>query len=634
MGRGSKNPPSAPSRGPVDASVIEEIKERLTLSEIVGKRVVFDRTKSRPAHQDYWACCPFHHETTPSFHVLDRQGMYKCFGCGATGDHFTFVQETQNLSFGEALETLARDAGVALPKADPAVQQKIDHNARLREINEQAARFFAAELSGPSQGAREARAHLERRGITSDEQSHFRLGVAPRQQKALLKALENAGFKKDELVASGVFGADKENGRLYPRFRDRLIFPITDRRGRVIAFGGRRLEEDQGPKYLNSSETPVFKKRETLYNLAHAREALAKPDRPLLVAEGYTDVIALTRAGFPACVAPLGTAASEEHLAILWKLHKQPIFCFDGDGAGRKAARALSERALPGLAAGQTVQLLTLPQGEDPDDFLKRRGAEAFGALLKQAEPLVSFLFRTEWQTSDTRTPEGRAALEASLEALAERIGDKKISWEYKKEFRSRAREAFFQARMAGRGGKGRGKSKTYQAGKGYEVPEPLRPETLAWQRGDREALICASLFHHPVLLEDFHEALAETTFQDQTLDNCRQALVDAYGLADCLETVAVETHVLDAGGPDLVAGLKSYGTHPALSGGDPTSVAGLIEEMLRRQQVSVIEAELAALTEEFNQYKTPTLWERLRALRDEVKRLKSGESDAYRGSL
>ena len=367
---------------------LDELRARLTLSTIIGRRIKLTR-----AGREYKACCPFHNEKTPSFFVNDEKGFYHCFGCGAHGDIISFEMEQGNLTFPEAVERLAAEAGLEVPRETPREREAARQRAGVLEVLEAACTFFEQQLRMPV--GKDGLAYLQRRGLDSETIARFRLGWAP-AAGALKSALARQAIDEGQLIEAGLLKpSDQPDRPAYDYFRDRVTFPITDRRGRVIAFGARTLGDGQ-PKYLNSPETPVFQKGLVLYGLAQAREAIGKAGEAI-VAEGYMDVIALSAAGFPQTVAPLGTALTEPQIEDLWRMVDEPILCFDGDAAGQRAALRAADRALPLLRPGKSLRFALLPAGKDPDDLLRAQGARAMRGILEAARPLLEVL----WQRLD-----------------------------------------------------------------------------------------------------------------------------------------------------------------------------------------------------------------------------------------
>ena len=427
------------------AGFLEELRSRASLSHVVGRKVTWDARKSNQAKGDFWAPCPFHQEKTASFHVDDRKGFYYCFGCHAKGDAVSFVRETENVGFMEAVEILAREAGMQMPARDPKAAERADRGRLLAEVMEAAVRHYRLQLkTAAGAGARD---YLARRKLAEATLDRFEIGFAPDLRQGLFDALRAKGVAAELVVDAGLCARPDGGGAPYDRFRGRIIFPIRDGRGRCIGLGGRAMDPQVRAKYLNSPETELFDKGRSLYNHGPAREA-AGNGQALIVAEGYMDVIALVAAGFEAAVAPLGTAITENQLRLLWRIHHEPIIALDGDAAGIRAAMRLVDLALPLLQAGQGLRFVILPEGMDPDDLIRQRGAGAFRKLLDGAEPMVNLLWRRETEAGNFDSPERRAALDKSLRAAIGRISDSSISAHYGEEIR-RLRAELFGARRA-----------------------------------------------------------------------------------------------------------------------------------------------------------------------------------------
>lgn len=404
---------------------LDDVRDRVKLSAIVGASVLWDKRKTRAAKGDYWACCPFHAEKSPSFHVDDRKGMYHCFGCGVTGNHFKFLMEHRGKSFPDAVQEIAQQAGVPLPEVTPEARAVAARRLTLVEANERAAAWFQARL-------KDAPAILEyaaSRGLTREELTAFRIGFAP-GGNAMVRAHIGAD---DELVAAGVLGRSEEGGRLYDRFSDRLIFPIMDARGKVIGFSGRDTTGKHDAKYLNTPATEIFDKSAVLYNFAAAKDA-AWAGKQLIVTEGQIDVIAGTRANY-AAVAPLGTALTDQHVQHLIKLAEEPVLCFDGDAAGRKAAARAIDLVLPHVSPAFTVRIATMPEGEDVDSIVKR-GASHLQKLVHAAQPLADALWQRE--TTTASRPEDRAKMEGALRQALKMIRDADMRRAYGLDFKDR----------------------------------------------------------------------------------------------------------------------------------------------------------------------------------------------------
>ena len=377
---------------------LDELRARLPVSEVVGRRV-----KLRKAGREWKGLSPFNKEKTPSFCVNDQKAMWFDFSSGKNGNIFDFVMLTEGVSFPEAVERLAGQAGVPLPAYSPEAEAREERRKTLHDIVELAAGFFQSTLASRN-GAR-GRGYLADRGISSATQLQFRLGYAPGEQYALKEHLGAAKIPVEDMIEAGLIVAGEDIAVPYDRFRDRIMFPISDWRGRIIAFGGRALDKDVSAKYLNSPETPLFHKGATLYNIAAARKA-AHDGAPIIAVEGYVDVIAMVTAGYEATVAPLGTALTTEQLALMWRLNDEPTLCFDGDDAGRRAAYRAAELALPLLTPGKSLRFAALPDGQDPDDLARSGGRDAIADVLAAARPLADLLWTRESEAGPLDTPE------------------------------------------------------------------------------------------------------------------------------------------------------------------------------------------------------------------------------------
>ena len=421
----------------VPPEFLEDLRQRVPLSDIVGKRVKLTRKGRR-----FSGLCPFHSEKTPSFSVVDDQGFYHCFGCGAHGDAISFLRETDGLEFMEAVERLAGMAGLTVPRSAPEDPQRTRQRKAALDILEETTKYFQAGLQR-SDGQVAAR-YLQTRGLGAEALATYRLGYAPRG--GLRAALSACGFSDDDMLAAGVIRRSDRDGELFDYFRDRVMFPIEDKQGRVIAFGARALGDAQ-PKYLNSGEGPTFSKKTVLYGWVQAREGLRRK-LPLLVAEGYMDVIAIQQSGVATAVAPLGTALTEEQIAHLWKLHDEPVLCFDGDAAGQRAQRRALERLLPLLQPGKSARLAMLPAGQDPDDLLQEEGGDGLLKVISTASSLIDSLWTSFAAEHDLRQPEQRAEFWQSVRGQVRQIGHNQVRSAFADEVEAR----IAAMRTAGRG--------------------------------------------------------------------------------------------------------------------------------------------------------------------------------------
>ena len=497
------------------------------MAAVAGRKVLWDQRKSNQSKGDMWAPCPFHQEKTASLHVDDRKGFYYCFGCHAKGDLFSFVQETENVSFMEAVEILARDAGMPMPARDPKAQEKADRRTQLAEVMEEAVRHYRLQLKTGAAGA--ARDYLAGRGLSEQAQDRWDIGFAPDARQGVLTHLKDKGIAEDLISDAGLCANPDDGGAPYDRFRGRIIFPIRDARGRAIALGGRAMDPNARAKYLNSPETELFDKGRSLFNHGPAREAAGK-DKPLIVAEGYMDVIALSEAGFTATVAPLGTAVTEDQLHLLWRMHDEPIIALDGDKAGLRAAMRVVDLALPLIEAGKSLRFCLMPEGLDPDDLIRAQGAGAMQRQLDASIPLVQLLWRRETEGKSFDSPERKAALDRSLRDAIRNVGDPSLRRHYGDEVNRLRQQLFTGAQPQRRGGS------NFQArGRRFNAPASPMVETKAsalaaagapFEDQLREAVILATLVRRPSLIPDFIADLERLETSQPEHEVVRQVLI------------------------------------------------------------------------------------------------------------
>ena len=524
---------------------LDELRTRISLSQVVGRKVTWDMRKSNMAKGDWWAPCPFHQEKSASFHVDDRKGFYYCFGCHAKGDILSFVKETENTGFMEAVEILAREAGMQMPARDPRAAEKQDHRSQLQQVMEEAVKWFRLQLK--TAAAAEARAYIAKRGLTEAAIDRWEIGFAPDARQALFQSLVQKGIAADLIVASGVC-AKADDGSIYDRFRGRIIFPIRDARGRAISLGGRAMDPAARAKYLNGPETDLFDKGRNLYNHGPAREAAGK-GKPLIVAEGYMDVIALSEAGFHATVAPLGTAVTEDQLRLMWRISDEPIIALDGDTAGFRAALRVIDLALPLLEAGKGLRFAILPTGLDPDDLIKTQGAEAMQKLLDTAQPMVSLLWRRETEGKTFDSPERKAALDKTLRAALKRIADPSIRGHYGEEIKRLRWDLFGTGARAFTPRPPRAPWQPGQRGKPFQPVAPMASTKLSLlaspadlvQDSLREAVVLAACIHHPGLIPRFESALERLDFVGQGHDTLRALILYHQSAPDLLARLMAE---------------------------------------------------------------------------------------------
>jgi DNA primase len=532
---------------------LDELRARLPVSEVVGRRV-----KLRKAGREWKGLSPFNKEKTPSFFVNDQKMAWFDFSSGKNGNIFDFLMLTEGVTFPEAVERLAAEAGVPLPQVSREDDSRAQHRRSLNDVVELAAQFFQATLA--SRNGAKARGYLADRALDPATQLQFRIGYAPAERFALKEHLGGQGVSVEDMVEAGLLVSGEDIPVPYDRFRDRVMFPIADMRGRVIAFGGRALEKDAQAKYLNSPETPLFHKGATLYNIATARAAAHK-GAPVVAVEGYVDVIAMVRAGYEATVAPLGTALTEDQLGLIWKMADEPVLCFDGDGAGRRAAYRAVDLALPLIKPGKSLKFASLPEGQDPDDLYRSGGREAVAEVIGAARALADVLWMRETEASPLDTPERRAAFEARLTEVIATIADETVRKYYRREFSDRLRRMFerderpkfrqapwrndwrggtrggpggFPSRPGSLGGRGAPPRQVLMGGDAYVVMSPqLAASPL--HRGHRsaiprrEALILQAVINHPWLLHDHLEELSAVEFRHADATTVKGALIDIF---------------------------------------------------------------------------------------------------------
>jgi len=508
---------------------LDELKSRLRPSDVIGRSV-----KLRRQGREFAGLSPFNKEKTPSFFVNDEKGFYHCFSSGKHGDIISFLQETEGLSFVESVERLAAEAGMAMPLADPKDAERTKVRNTLRDWVEQAARYYSAELTRVR--ARHARKYLHGRGLDEADWAKFGLGYAPSQRTGLKDHLVSLGAHTNELVEAGLLVQPDDGGPAFDRFRDRIMFPISDIRGRVIAFGARALSKDAKAKYLNSPETPLFHKGKTLYRFMEARKAATsiKADG-LIVAEGYMDVIALAKAGFGHAVAPLGTALTEDQMALLWRIGPEPILCFDGDAAGKRAAYRVLDRALPALEPGKTIRFAWLPEGLDPDDLIRTQGSTAMEDVLYKSEAMVDVLWQREWNLLPLKTPEQRAGLSARLRQITDQIKHKELAGLYRRELFDRLAKKFARTRT-----KVNWRTSTHQ-----KPSHELRNKVRDGRKNPTEQrVLVAWILRNPSLLNTLDEAFSSLNLDDTGLNAIRNAILDLWMTRTSVDRAAITSHL------------------------------------------------------------------------------------------
>ncbi len=636
--------------------LLDDIRTRLPVSQVVGRKVALKK-KGR----EYAGLSPFKVEKTPSFFVNDQKGFYHCFASGEHGDIFKFLMSTEGLSFPEAVERLAQEAGVTLPKPDVHDEAREDERQRLYRLLEASAAFFQTSLA--STAGLEARRYIERRGLKRETLQTFGVGYGPNSKSALKDHLAGQGFTLAEMVTSGMLIGGEDIPSPYDRFRNRVMFPIADAKGRIIAFGGRALDAEAPAKYLNSPETPLFHKGHVLFNAHRARAAAHDKDRVIAV-EGYMDAVALSEAGFAEAVAPLGTALTEDQVKLLWRMSNEPILCFDGDSAGRKAAFRAVDTALPLLEPGRSLSFAFLPDGLDPDDLVRQQGVEAMETILQRARPLAEVLFDREWATGEWSTPERRAGLEKQLRECVAKIADPAIRGHYTQDIAQRLRAKWgqqgrpqqaggrpFQAQQqggrqtswpnkyaGGPGGRGATSNQRF-GGNGFSAQPPGRPNPsssllksamVSGEAGGvpyREALLLQTLINHPWLLEQHSEDIADLPLTSQPLAKLRDIILSAQALDSSLDSAALRAHVAKSGADRVILLVERAVTHKCDKFAKPDAEQAEVEDgwchalALHNRQVGVRRSLLAA-ERQWHEDGSDAAFARICELQSELERL------------
>ena len=596
---------------PFDPSFLDEIRARLPVSQVVARKVQLKR-----AGREFKGLSPFKDEKTPSFTVNDQKGFYHCFASGEHGDIFKFVMQTEGLSFPEAVERLAGEAGVPMPVRQPPtpeMERRRSERERLHDLLTHASNWYQAQLT--SGAGREARSYLDGRGLTHGTIKRFQIGFAPNDRNALKQELARCGFTDREMALSGMAVHGEDIAVPYDRFRGRIMFPIHDLKGRVIAFGGRALDPNVPAKYLNSPETPLFHKGAILYNAAGARQAIYDRGEAIVV-EGYMDVVALAQAGFGNAVAPLGTALTELQIKLLWRMAEEPLLCFDGDAAGMRAAFRAIDTVIPHLTPGRSLRFAFLPDGMDPDDLVRAEGPDAFRRVLAQARPLADVLWEREWADGNWHTPERRAALEKQIHQIVARIADQSVRSHYQRAMRDKLFQAW-RASQAGnimnrsgypgtnwRHGHGtnpatghshntrlsarRGQANRYMApdtrdsGAQPSASTALKKSRLVAGGGadlpPREVALIRTLLNHPWLIDDQCEEIAALEFASHSLSQLRDGILSVHASNNPLDRQTLHTQLSMLGLSRIAERTARALTHKSDRFAEPDAERTLVE--------------------------------------------------------
>ena len=577
----------------IPPSFLDELRDKVSLSALIGRKVKL----TRRGHE-YTGLCPFHHEKTASFTINDEKGFYHCFGCGAHGDVIRYLTDAEKMPFIEAVEFLAGLAGIPMPKPTREQRQLEEQRTNLTAIMEEACLFFQSQLFGL--GGEKAKNYLIKRGISGGIAKQFRLGYAP-SGSALAQHLQAKGFDIQQCLKLGLVAKNRETGRIHDYFYDRVMFPILDRRNRVIGFGGRMMEKGE-PKYLNSPETALFHKGEQLYALPNAIDSIRKKNEAVLV-EGYMDVIALHSAGFTNAVAPLGTALTENQIKILWQSCDEPSICFDGDGAGRKASVRAMYRALPILTPGKSLRFVSLPDPYDPDDMIRKKSPEAFSTVLSEAREFADMLWDDLITAHPIDTPERQALFETEIQDTLNKIQDGRVRTYYQNDFKNR-----LWKQTHGRFKKQRKIIKN----------QPIHTPVV----GSQDArMMVAYLVLYPNAAEPVLDDIIATRFADKGMTDLLQDISSLI-----LEHTGEGDSMLHYLAPEQRQLLDAELEMIQKSDRSATEIQAILEQMLREYHGRALQAEIDQKVKDYNEQPNSETWEQIKALKEEIERLKKEE--------
>ena len=501
----------------------DELRTRASIAQVAGRKISWDQKKTNINRGDYWAPCPFHQEKTASFHVDDKKGFYYCFGCQAKGDALSFIRETENVNFMEAVEILARECGMTVPTQDPKAVEISKKRDTLSEIVEEANIFYQNQLK--SETGHIAQAYMKKRQLKKEWQVMFQIGFAPNNANQLEKHLSAKNISVEKMIEAGLVAKSDDGKKTYDRFRNRIIFPIKDIRGKSIAFGGRALDPNAPAKYINSPESSLFDKGRTLYNHKNARDNLKKGNH-LIVAEGYMDVIALTAAGFNAAVAPLGTAITESQLRMMWRLTDEPVIALDGDQAGINAAMRAIDLALPLLTIGKSLRFAVLPQGQDPDDIIKSDGKERMKEIIQNAVPMIDLLWQRALEGQNLDSPDRRAAFDASLKNITKKILEPTIRNHYFAALKAKRSDLLRTTGITKSNIFTKNKKNTFATIGAKSSTLATKSSSEKTVKSVRDVVIFAILFTHPELMKEFSYRLERMELQNKNYIELRNHIL------------------------------------------------------------------------------------------------------------
>ncbi len=527
----------------ITKSFLENLRSRISLSDLIGEKVSWDEKKSRVGQGDFWAPCPFHDEKTASFHVDANKGFYYCFGCHVKGDCFTFLREYDNLSFPEAVTVLAQRAGIQLPVGNKFQKESEKNKEPLYEINHVASQFFVDQLN--KSDANGCQRYIKERGINKLSVTEFGIGFAPKSSNKLFSFLKSKGFETTAIIESGLCMISENDKEPFDRFRNRLMFPIKDERNKIIAFGGRALDVNAKAKYLNSPETSIFSKGQIIYNYSNARTNIKKGSA-LLVVEGYMDVIALFQAGFPNAVAPMGTAMTLAQLRLLWRLNREPIILLDGDKAGRNATASVLSLALPFIEANQSLRFGILPAGQDPDDILKSEGVESLRTIIDGALPLIDMLWNNLTENQIYDSPERKASLDLKLNEQMKKIKNSHLRHYFLTAVKEKKQQFFYKFNSKTQDqsayGSNRETQSQFSINSGPLIATRRSRLSQKWNNIDievqfNEGVILLGALNHPTVAYELENELSKVNFKYSALKKIRDAILEEIPISEITST-------------------------------------------------------------------------------------------------
>ncbi len=608
----------------ISKSFLEDLRSRISLSDLIGEKVSWDEKKSRVGQGDFWAPCPFHDEKTASFHVDANKGFYYCFGCHVKGDCFTFLKEYDNLSFPESVTVLAQRAGIKLPVGNKFQKESEKNKEILYEINHVASQFFVDQLNKTD--ANGCQRYIKERGINKLSVTEFGIGFAPKSSNKLCSFLKNKGFETTAIIESGLCMISENDKEPFDRFRNRLMFPIKDERNKIIAFGGRALDVNAKAKYLNSPETSIFSKGQIIYNYSNARTNIKKGSA-LLVVEGYMDVIALFQAGFPNAVAPMGTAMTLAQLRLLWRLNREPIILLDGDKAGRNATASVLSLALPFIEANQSLRFGILPVGQDPDDILKSEGIESLRTIMDGALPLIDMLWNNLTENQIYDSPERKASLDLKLNEQIKKIKNSHLRHYFSTAVKEKKQQFFYEFKSKSQDqsayGSNREKQSQFTTNSGPLIATRHSKLSQKWNNIDievqfNEGVILVGAMNHPTVAYELENELSKVNFKYLDLKKIRDAILEEIPISETTSTEEFQRRINDIikfNALQILYKIPHLELHPYLlkTAGDTNAKIAIIDAIRNHNSINQLNKEIEIAKNEITHGATEDLTSRIK---------------------